>query len=136
MLRPGGLVFASAINRFASLLDGLKRGLIDDPNFVQMLEQDLAEGQHRSPGSPGSMEVYFTTAYFHRPEELEAEIREAGLALKELVAVQGPGWLAEDFPSRWSDLRRREQLLELVRAVEHEATLFGMSFHLMAIAEK
>ncbi len=133
VLRPGGLVFASAINRFASLLDGLRRGLIDDPHFVQMLQRDMEEGQHRSPDN---METYFTTAYFHRPEELEAEIREAGLTLKELVAVQGPGWLAEDFSSRWSDLRRREQLLGLVRAVEHEATLFGMSPHLMAIAEK
>ena len=133
VLRPGGLVFASAINRFASLLDGLKRGLIDDPCFVQILQRDMAEGQHRNRQNT---EGYFTTAYFHRPEELEAEIGEAGLTLKELVAVQGPGWLAEDFPSRWSDPRRRAQLLGLVRAVEHEATLFGMSPHLMAIAER
>ena len=93
----------------------------------------MAEGQHRNPQNT---EGYFTTAYFHRPDELEAEIREAGLTLKELVAVQGPGWLAEDFSSRWSDLSGREKLLGLIRAVEHEATLFGMSPHLMAIAEK
>ena len=133
VLRTGGLVFAAVINRFASLLDGLKRGLIDDPDFVEILQRDMAEGQHRSPQHA---EVYFTTAYFHRPDELEAEIREAGLTLKELVAVQGPGWLAEDFSSRWSDPGRRTQLLELVRAVEHEETLFGMSNHLMVIAEK
>ncbi len=133
VVRTGGLVFASAINRFASLLDGLKRGLIDDPDFVQILQRDMAEGQHRNPQNT---EGYFTTAYFHRHDELEVEIRDAGLTLKELVAVQGPGWLAEDFSSRWSDLRRREQLLRLVRAVEHEATHFGMSPHLMAIAEK
>ena len=131
VLRPGGLVFTSVINRFASLLDTLKRGLIDEPGVVDMIRQDMVEGQHRSP-----TDVYFTTAYFHRPEELEAEIREAGLKLKELVAVQGPGWLAEDFSSRWSNPQRRARLLELVRAVEHEPTLFGMSPHLMAVAEK
>ena len=133
MLRTRGLVFISVINRFASLLDTLKRGLIDDPDVVDMIRRDMADGQHRSPQDA---EVYFTTAYFHRPEELEAEILEAGLTLKELVAVQGPGWLAEDFSARWSDPQRKARLLDLVRAVEHEATLLGMSPHLMAIAEK
>ena len=33
VLRPGGVVFAAAISRFASLLDGLARDLLDDPDF-------------------------------------------------------------------------------------------------------
>ena len=133
VLRSGGMVFAKAINRFASLLDGLVSGLIDDPHFVQILEQDLKDGQHRNPeGIPD----YFTTAFFHRPEELESEVSEAGFTVTELVAVQGPGWLAKDLEQRWSDTDRRSQVLNLVRAVEHEPALLGVSQHFVVIATK
>ena len=46
--------------------------------------RDLEDGQHRNPtGAP----EYFTTAFFHTPDELEDEIAEAGFALIETVAV-------------------------------------------------
>src|SRR5262245_54108334 len=64
VLRPGGVVLAAAISRFASTLDGLRRGLFDDPVFARLAEQDLRDGQHRNPtGDPR----YFTTTYFHLP---------------------------------------------------------------------
>src|SRR5205823_14844698 len=34
VLRPGGVLVAAAISRHASLLDGLTRGLVDDPAFL------------------------------------------------------------------------------------------------------
>jgi ubiquinone/menaquinone biosynthesis C-methylase UbiE len=133
VLRPGGLVFASAINRFASLVDGLRNGFIDDPYFVEILERDLAEGQHRNPRR---VPEYFTNAHSHLPEELEIEISEAGFAIIETVALQGPGWLAQDFLARWDDPRRRAQLLNLIGKVEHEPGLMGISYHFMTIARK
>ena len=133
VLRVGGLVFAKAINRFASLLDGLTRGFIDDPSFIPILERDLEEGQHRSPEG---REDYFTTAFFHRPEELEAEVRDAGFAVEDLVAVQGPGWLAENLNERLSDRSKRAELLRLIRAVEGESTLLGVSRHFVVIGQK
>ena len=129
VLKPEGLLFAVGINRFASLLDGLRRGLIDDPEYLAMLEQDLEDGQHRS----GSYR-YFTTSVFHRPEELEEEVTAAGFTELEVVAVQGSGWLAKDFDERMAGQERRNQLLELVRAVEKEPSLAGMSQHFMVIA--
>jgi hypothetical protein len=42
-------VFAVAISRFASLLDGLARNLVDDPIFQKILTQDLETGQHPNP---------------------------------------------------------------------------------------
>ena len=132
-LRPGGVVFAKVINRFASLMDGLSRAVIDDPYFAELLDRDLSEGQHRNVNdTPG----YFTTAFFHRPEELEAEVSEVGLTVSEVVAVQGPGWLARDLADRWSDPRRRTQLLYVVWRVEHEPTLLGVSQHFAVIAKK
>jgi ubiquinone/menaquinone biosynthesis C-methylase UbiE len=133
VLRAGGRLFAAAISRFASLLDGLVRGFVDDPGFARILDRDLLAGQHRNDtGNPD----FFTTAYFHLPEEFRAEIQEAGFAAVELAAVEGPVWLARDFPARWADPVRREQLLDLVRRVEREPALLGASPHLLAVAVK
>ena len=71
VLKPGGMLIAKAINRFASLMDGLIESYIDDPNFVPILRRDLEEGQHRGLSDAVG---YFTTAFFHRPEELEGEV--------------------------------------------------------------
>ncbi|HEX3112159.1 MAG TPA: class I SAM-dependent methyltransferase, partial [Candidatus Eisenbacteria bacterium] len=43
-LRPGGWLFAAAISRFASSMDGLFRDLFQDPRFQTIVERDLAEG--------------------------------------------------------------------------------------------
>ena len=133
VLKPGGLLFACAINRFASLLDGLSNGFIDDPGFIPILRSDLERGQHR--GHPDAPD-YFTTAFFHRPEELQAEILESGLHEIGLYAVQGPGELATDLEARMSDPEKRAQLLDLIRSVEQEKTLLGMSSHFVVVATK
>ena len=133
VLRRGGILFAAAISRFASLLDSLVRGFIDDPRFVPIVERDLKDGQHRNPtGDPN----FFTTAFFHRPEELKEEVDEAGFSIAELAGVEGPAWLARDFEGRWADPIRRDQLLALCRAVEREPALLGLSPHLLIAARK
>src|SRR5262249_53194187 len=71
VLQPGGLLFAAAISRFASALDGLARNFLADPAFAKIVERDLATGVHENV--TGKIE-YFTTAQFHRPEELEKEV--------------------------------------------------------------
>ncbi len=133
VLRPGGVMLAAAISRFASTLDGLRGGFFDDPAFAAMAERDLRDGQHRNPtGDPR----YFTTAYFHRPEELAAEARAAGLRHEATLGVEGPGWLLQDFEAWWADAARRERLLAAARALEAEPALLGVSAHLLAVARK
>lgn len=76
VLRPGGVLVAAAICRWASTVDGVLAGFLRDDQFAQIITDDLADGVHRNPtGRPG----WFTTGYFHRPEELRAEVEEAGL---------------------------------------------------------
>ncbi len=133
VLRPGGVVIAKAINRFASLMDGLTESYIDDPNFVSILRRDLEDGQHR--GLPDDF-GYFTTAFFHRPEELEAEVLEAGFERIGTYAVQGPGRVARDLDGRLADPVKRELLLDLIRSVEEERSLLGMSAHFVVAARK
>jgi SAM-dependent methyltransferase len=130
ILKPGGTLLAAAITRFASLLDGLARNFIEDPMFLEILSNDMASGQHRNPtGNPD----YFTTAYFHRPEELEDELAEAGFRGVQIFAVQGPGWLRKDFGRNWEDPGERRKLLSLVRAVESEPGLLAVSPHILAV---
>jgi ubiquinone/menaquinone biosynthesis C-methylase UbiE len=133
VLRIGGVVFAAAISRFASLLDSLSHGFFEQADFAPILDGDLRDGQHRNPtGRPD----YFTTAYFHRPDELTSELSASGFRLQELAAVEGPGWLAKDFDRLWGDVGQRERLLQCVRRVEHEPTLLGVSAHIMAVGKK
>ena len=46
VVRPGGIVAAAAISRFASLFDGLARGYLFDRRFKAIVERDLSDGQH------------------------------------------------------------------------------------------
>ena len=67
ILKPGGVVAAVGISRFAALFDGLWQGWLSDPLFRGLAERDLVDGQHRNP-DPVRYPQWFTTAYFHRPE--------------------------------------------------------------------
>jgi SAM-dependent methyltransferase len=135
-LRPGGLLAAAAITRFASTLDGVAQGFLLEPGFEAIVERDLADGQHRNPdGHPG----WFTTAYFHRPDELQREVAGAGFDVTALVAVEGAvGAAAETHAlDAWiDDPDKREILLRAIRRVEAEPSLLGASPHLLAVATR
>jgi SAM-dependent methyltransferase len=133
VVRPEGVVFAAAISRYASLLDGLSRNLIDDPAFCEILKGDLETGQHRNPQRHPD---YFTTAFFHHPDELAEELAEAGFVLESLLPVEGPAWLLPNLAKRMQDPAKRSQLLELLRAIEEEPSLVGVSAHLLAVGRK
>ena len=133
VLRPGGRLFAAAISRWASALDGLARGLLQDPRFARIVEQDLRDGQHRNPTERLD---YFTTAYFHRPEDLAAEVRAAGFALDGVYGIEGPGWILPDVAERMGDAQGRASLLQAARMVELEPSVVGSSAHLLAVAQR
>jgi ubiquinone/menaquinone biosynthesis C-methylase UbiE len=133
VLKPGGRLFAAAISRWASALDGLVRDLFQDPDFVAIVDNDIREGQHRNPTSRLD---YFTTSYFHRPEDFSAEVRENGLIVDGLFGIEGPGWLLPDVNERLQDARRRADLLRVARIFESEPSLLGVSAHLLLVARK
>jgi SAM-dependent methyltransferase len=130
VLAPGGRLLAMAVCRFASLLDGLHEGWLDDPVFRPIVEQDLVDGQHRNPDPVGRPE-FFTTAYFHTPDGLRQEIESAGFTGVTVYGVEGPGWPLHE---EWADPGRREQILFAARSVETEPSLIGFSHHLIAAA--
>jgi SAM-dependent methyltransferase len=132
-LRPGGRLIAAGVSRFASALDGLFHGELDDPTFQAIVDRDLTDGQHRNPtGRP----EYFTTTFFHHPEELRREVEEAGLHVDALVAVEGLSWMLQDLDRHWTSDERRQRLLALTRRLEAEPTLLGASAHVIAAATR
>ena len=133
-LRPGGVLRAAAISRFASTLDGLRLAMIHDPSFEKIVEGDLRDGVHRNPDVAGRPE-WFTLAYFHAPETLREEVARAGFSGVEVIAVEGIGAAAK-LDDALDDPGRRETVMRAIRRVESEPSLLGVSPHLMAVAAK
>jgi SAM-dependent methyltransferase len=122
VLARGGITVVAAISRYASTLDGLARKLSLDPGFVQIRDRDLADGQHRNDTDNAD---YFTTAYFHRPDDL-----------RRILGVEGPAWILPDFDARWDDAALKKDLLDVARALESESSILGVSAHLLGIGRK
>jgi ubiquinone/menaquinone biosynthesis C-methylase UbiE len=133
VVRPGGVVVAVGISRYASLLDGLSRRLIDDPVFRSILDRDLTDGQHRNPTDRID---YFTTTFFHRVEELVVEAADAGLRGASVAAIEGPAWLLGDIAARVEDAAHWTLLMDTLRRIEAEPALLAVSAHLMLIAPR
>ena len=133
VLKPRGTMFGAAISHFASLIDGLSRGFFEDPDFRVIVAADLASGQHRNPTNHAE---YFTTAYFHHPEELAAEARDAGFHDVQVLAVEGPVWSAGRFLNAWDDPAQRTSLMEFLSRIEREPSIVGASAHLIAVGHR
>jgi hypothetical protein len=73
---------------------------------------------------------------FHRPEELEAEVIAAGFVNVKLVAVEGPALLLAGLEQRAADAKRWSGLLEALRLLEGEPSMFGVTGHLLAIGTR
>lgn len=133
VLSKKGLLICVGISRYASLLDGFFQGFIVDQAFLQIMNRDLKTGQHRNPTT---LSQYFTTAYFHEPEELKQEVREAGFEIEHLLAIESFGWLLPDFNHRWKNKILQDLILSSIRKVENDASMMGLSAHMMCVARK
>ncbi len=128
--KVGAPVFGAAISRYAPAIDGLDSGYWDDPSFVEIVLNDLDDGRHfNTTGDP----AYFTTAFFHRPEDLQTEFEDAGFADVEVIAVEGISWAAADLDERLADPEKRASLFRLLDRLEREKPILGASPHLLAI---
>lgn len=132
VLRSGGIAMAAIITRFASLFSGLSSGDLFDPEFRAVVERDLTDGQHRNPGDKD----WFTTAYFHHPDEATEEAAEAGFEMEAVLGVEGIATWIPRLERWWSDPGRRQVIIDAARAIESEPTLLGLGPHLVAIARK
>ena len=131
VVAAGGVVCGAMISRLASTWDGLSLRFLDDPGFEEIVERDVADGIHLNPTRRHG---WFTTAYFHWPEEAAAELTAAGWTVEALIAIEGPAEFLPDIDARLDDPARRDQLLRAIRRIEAEPSLLGATSHLLAIA--
>ena len=130
VLRPGGVLVAAAISRFAGLLDLLVAERLHEPDVQPLVAAALERGAFL-----GSGDGLFTTAYFHLPRDLRAEVAEAGFSAVQILSVEGPGFLVADFERRWADPLQRETMLWAAEVVESEPEILAASSHLLAVAQ-
>ena len=133
VLRNGGVMVAAGISRFASMLDSFFEDRFRNPVHMDIVQNDLETGYHRNLTENLQ---YFTDAYLHRPEILSSEVTEAGFQHQATLAVEGPAWLFESFENYWADPDLRPVVLDLIRKVEAEPSILGMSAHILAIGTK
>jgi SAM-dependent methyltransferase len=133
ILRPGGLLMVTAISRFASTMAGLARGLLADPAFEPVVDADVRTGQHRNPDRrPG----WFTTAFYHRPDQFADEVRDSRFALSALLTVSGPAAYLQNLAWWLDDPGRQDTLLRAIRRVEAEPALLGAGPAVLAVARR
>ena len=133
VLKRGGILFAAAISRFASAIDGFLSGFINDPVFTEIIKRDLIDGQHRNPTDNV---MYFTDAYFHRPSDLKKEIESIGFKDVQVLPVEGIGALVTKFDEIWKNEELKDYLLRVIQMTEREAEIIGISPHLLGVALK
>lgn len=129
--RDGGQIFAAVISRFASLHDMLIRNKLHQPGIAAIVAADLRNGQHRNPDK---VEGLFTTAYFHHPDEIVSEAASAGVEVGHVIGIEGMAGYANGLHERLVDAEDRKVLLDLLRGIEQDRTIIGLSNHIMAIA--
>jgi SAM-dependent methyltransferase len=130
VLRPHGVILVAGISRYAGTLDGLALHPTLDEHVVRIRHRAVVDGQYRNDtGNPR----YFTTAYFHRPDDLVEELAQVDFGAIRVFGVEGPGWLLADFEVRWADLAGRENILRVARLLEEAPSIIGASAHLLAV---
>lgn len=128
--RSGGLVAVATINRFSGWLDSARRHVLTDRDWYPAMSEKLL--------TTGRLEEWdrgvFTTAFMHRPEEIHAEVTQAGLWEVRQLAIEGPLWLVNDLAPDLDDEAQRTAIMAGLRRLEAEPSLLGASSHLMTVA--
>jgi SAM-dependent methyltransferase len=132
VVKPGGPVFAAAISRWAPRLDGEVVERLD-------LEHASIRDQIQTVERTGRLPPLFAgafTGYCHRPAQLRAEIRAAGLDVLDLVGLEGIAFALSDLEARLADPRGRAVIMNAARELAVIPELRGISPHLLATARR
>ena len=132
ILRNGGVAVFSYISRFASMLDGFMHGFVDDPVFLEIMENDIFTGRHNNPENK---ENYFTNAYFHSINDIYNELTLAKFSDILLYAVEGFGGIINN-KKYFEDEEKLKILLRYIKLTEQNMEMIGISGHQLAVCSK
>jgi SAM-dependent methyltransferase len=125
VLRPGGVLVASALGRFMPL----------GPIVVRNLWQEGVIDGVLAAIRTGIMPSGEMRLYTHRLEELHVEVVDAGFTEAEVLAVTGFFALPRIFENL-PDQRSKNAMLTLLHEVERDPAMVGISGHLIAVARR
>ncbi|MFD3516124.1 class I SAM-dependent methyltransferase [Streptomyces sp. NPDC058657] len=134
VVRPGGLVAVAGINQYASLFEHTAFAHLDQEPVRANIEKILATHVH--DGKRG-----FTEAYFHSPQLLEEEVRQAGFRSVTVYGVEGPAWSLLKATEQYTGESAAESALfasalTAARLAEPYPELLAASSHLLAAGTK
>ncbi|MFE2822473.1 class I SAM-dependent methyltransferase [Streptomyces sp. NPDC059271] len=130
VVKPGGLVAAAAINRYASLFEHVTYAHLHTERIRDSVSKILETAVY--DGVRG-----FTLSYFHRAEELVAELVASGLTDVQVFGIEGPAWslvkAAEQQPGEGPTDALIASAMEAARMAEPYPELLAASSHLLAV---
>jgi ubiquinone/menaquinone biosynthesis C-methylase UbiE len=130
VVKPGGLVAAAAINRYASLFEHVTYSHLHTERIRNSVSKILETAVY--DGTRG-----FTLSYFHRAEELVAELVTSGLTDVQVFGIEGPAWslvkAAEQQPGEGPTDELIASAMEAARLAEPYPELLAASSHLLAV---
>ncbi|HXD53133.1 MAG TPA: class I SAM-dependent methyltransferase [Solirubrobacteraceae bacterium] len=133
VLRPKSLLCATTISRFTSVYEGLFDGFLTDPSFKDIAERDLETGEHNNPTRRRD---WFMRGHYYLPQELTTELCEAGFEIEAVVGIEGAAQFLPDLKFWLEDPEQRDLLLEILRHIEGEQPVLGVSSHLHAVGRR
>lgn len=125
VLRPGGLLAAAAISRWAALID-IAATSHWDAHVAARLAAIVDTGVHDPT-------VGFTTSWCHTPGQMESEVSNAGFTDVEIIGIEGPmGHMVDhlDVPDTL------DRAMAVARMTDRVPDLMGASPHLLSLARR
>ncbi|MFE9886131.1 class I SAM-dependent methyltransferase [Streptomyces scopuliridis] len=134
VVRPGGIVAAAGINRYASLFEHTAFAHLNNERIRASISQILATAMH--DGKRG-----FTQAYFHRGEALREEVSAAGFEESAVFGIEGPTWallkaVEQHTGESVAATDLFESALAAARMAEPFPELLAASSHLLAVGRR
>lgn len=130
VVKPGGLVAAAAINRYASLFEHVTYAHLHTERIHDSVSKILETAVY--DGARG-----FALSYFHRAEELVAELTASGLTDVQVFGIEGPAWslvkAAEQQPGDGPTDELIASAMAAARMAEPYPELLAASSHLLAV---
>lgn len=134
VLRPGGLVAAAGISRYASLFEHTAFAHLYKDRVRESIGGILATRVHDGKNA-------FTAAYFHSGEELRGELTATGFEGAEVFGIEGPAWgmlkATEQFTGESViGTPLFDSALTAARMAEPYPELLAASSHLLALGRR
>lgn len=134
VLKPGGLLAAAGINRYASLFEHTAFAHLHEEPLRGGISTILATQIHDGRKA-------FTKAYFHTGAQLLDEVTTAGFTSTEIYGIEGPAWSLLAATERHTgqpltDSPLFESTLTAARMAEPYPELLAASSHLLVVGRR